>query len=379
MSVLGELMRVIHTSDWQLGKPFGRAPEQTRAALLEARLDAIDTLAAAARREGAHIVLVAGDVFDSSEPGDRVYRQALTRMKAAADIRWVLLPGNHDPARADGLWSRLVGEAPATVTVCLDPQPLELADGFWLLPAPLQFKRALDDPTAWFDQAETPAGAKRIGLAHGPIRDFASSGTAANLIAPDRARRSDLAYLALGDWHGRRQIDPLTYYSGTPEPDDFDREVSGVALRVDLNGESPHVADVPIGRYHWAAESWSLSRAEELDGLLAALAPAVERRNLVARLRLSGLLTLSERVAVRDRLESELAHEVRWLDLNLDDLYARPTDSDLADIDANGVLRVAAERLQGLSADGGVVGKRAAAALERLYVEQRRASRLEAR
>lgn len=379
MSVLGELMRFIHTSDWQLGKPFGRAPEQARAALLEARLDAIDTLATAARREGADIVLVAGDVFDSSEPGDRVYRQALTRMKAAADIRWVLLPGNHDPARADGLWSRLVGEAPPTVTVCLEPQPLELADGFWLLPAPLQFKRALDDPTAWFDQAETPAGAKRIGLAHGPIRDFGSSGTAANLIAPDRARRSDLAYLALGDWHGRREIDPLTYYSGTPEPDDFDREVSGVALRVHLNGESPDVADVPIGRYHWAAESWSLSSAEELDGLLAALAPAVERRNLVARLRLSGLLTLAERVVVRDRLESELAHEVRWLDLNLDDLYARPTDADLADIDANGVLRVAAERLQGLSADGGVVGKRAAAALERLYVEQRRASRLEAR
>lgn len=372
-------MRFIHTSDWQLGKPFGRAPEQARAALLEARLDAIDTLAAAARREGADIVLVAGDVFDSPEPGNRVYRQALTRMKAAADIRWVLLPGNHDPARADGLWSRLVGEMPATVTICLEPQPLELADGFWLLPAPLQFKRALDDPTAWFDQAETPAGAKRIGLAHGPIRDFGSSGTAANLIAPDRARRSDLAYLALGDWHGRREIDPLTYYSGTPEPDDFDRDVSGVALRVHLNGESPDVADVPIGRYHWAAESWSLSSAEELDGLLAALAPAVERRNLVARLRLSGLLTLAERVVVRDRLESELAHEVRWLDLNLDDLYARPTDADLADIDANGVLRVAAERLQGLSADGGVPGKRAAAALERLYVEQRRASRLEAR
>ena len=97
------------------------------------------------------------------------------------------------------------------------------------------------------------------------------------------------------------------------------------------------------------------------------------------RLRLSGLLSLAERVALRDRLESELAHEVRWLDLNLNDLYARPTDADLADIDANGVLRVAAERLQALSATEDAAGKRAAAALERLYVEQRRADRLEAR
>lgn len=43
------------------------------------------------------------------------------------------------------------------------------------------------------------------------------------------------------------------------------------------------------------------------------------------------------------------------------------------------MLRVVAERLQALSAEGGVRGKRAAAALERLYVEQRRADRVEAR
>src|SRR3546814_11641695 len=129
-------MRFIHSSDWQLGKPFGRASEQTRAALLEARLDAIDALAAAARREGAGLVLVAGDVFDSPEPGDRIYRQALTRMKAAADIRWVLLPGNHDPERADGLWSRLVGQAPGPGIGCLAPHPMELPEGYWPPPPP---------------------------------------------------------------------------------------------------------------------------------------------------------------------------------------------------------------------------------------------------
>lgn len=372
-------MRFIHTSDWQLGKPFGRAPGEARAALQEARLDAIDAIAAAARREGAGFVLVAGDVFDSSEPGDRVYRQALTRMKAASDIRWVLLPGNHDPARADGLWTRLVGEAPDMVTACLEPTPLDLGDGVWLLPAPLQFKRALEDPTAWFDSAETPAGATRIGLAHGTIREFGSREPAANFLPPDRAKRSGLAYLALGDWHGRLEIDPTTHYSGTPEPDDFGRGVTGVALRVDVRGsDAPNVAELPIGRYHWAEEAWTVTAADELDGLLNGLAPAIERQRLVARLKLSGLLTLAERVALRDRLENGLAHEIRWLDLNLADLFARPTEHDLADIDANGVLRSAAEQLQALSAEGGVEGRRAAAALERLYVEHLRAERVAA-
>jgi len=75
-------MRFLHTSDWQLGKPFGRAPAEARSAFQEARLDVIDTIAAAARQSNAPAVLVAGDVFDNSEPGDRVFRQALARMKA---------------------------------------------------------------------------------------------------------------------------------------------------------------------------------------------------------------------------------------------------------------------------------------------------------
>lgn len=370
-------MRFIHTSDWQLGKPFGRLPDEARAALQEARLDAIDSLAAAARREGAAAVLVAGDVFDNSEPGDRVYRQALTRMKAAADVRWVLLPGNHDPARADGLWSRLAGEAPGNVAVCLEPRPVELVAGVWLLPAPLQYKRTLEDPTAWFDRAETPAGALRIGLAHGSITEFGSRDAATNLLPPDRARRSGLAYLALGDWHGRLAVDPFTHYSGTPEPDDFGRKATGVALSVELRGpgDAPKVGELAIGRYGWAVGDWTLAAAGDLDGLLAGLAPGVERPNLVARLKLSGRLSLAERVAVRDRLENGLAHEIRWLDLDVSDLSSRATESDLSDIDVNGVLREATERLQAMMAEGGPEGRRAAAALERLYLEHQRAQR----
>jgi DNA repair exonuclease SbcCD nuclease subunit len=371
-------MRFLHTSDWQLGKPFGRAPAEARNAFQEARLDVIDTIAAAARKNNAPTVLVAGDVFDNSEPGDRVFRQALARMKAAHDVTWILLPGNHDPARADGLWSRLSAEAPANVRPCLEAAAVELSPDCFVLPAPLQFKRSLDDPTAWFDTADIPAGAQRIGLAHGSIQDFGSSDPATNLIAPDRARRSGLDYLALGDWHGRKEIDPRTHYSGTPEADDFGRDTTGVALLVDLPaaGAIPQVSEISTGRYAWTDAAWQLSDAAGLEDLVSALAPGIARKNLVARLTLSGLVTLSERVAIHDHLAQYLAHDIRWLDLRMTDLYCRPTDHDLAEIDAHGVLRDAAERLLALSAEPGSRGRQAAAALERLYVEHQRAQRL---
>ena len=40
-------MRFLHTADWQLGKPFGRFEPEVRAALGEARFDAIDRIACA--------------------------------------------------------------------------------------------------------------------------------------------------------------------------------------------------------------------------------------------------------------------------------------------------------------------------------------------
>ena len=79
-----------------------------------------------------------------------------------------------------------------------------------------------------------------------------------------------------------------------------------------------------------------------MSTLVAALAPGIERKNLVARLTLSGLVTLAERVAIHDRLAEHLANDIRWLDLRMTDLYCRPTDHDLAEIDAHGVLRDAA-------------------------------------
>jgi|3_EtaG_2_1085321.scaffolds.fasta_scaffold04948_1 hypothetical protein len=39
-------MKFVHTADWQLGKAFGRLDPDVRAAVTEARLDAIDTIGA---------------------------------------------------------------------------------------------------------------------------------------------------------------------------------------------------------------------------------------------------------------------------------------------------------------------------------------------
>ena len=74
-------MRFLHTADWQLGKPFGRFDPEVRAALSEARFDAIDRIGEAAAAQQVVHVIVAGDIFDTEGPEDQVIVLAMSRMQ----------------------------------------------------------------------------------------------------------------------------------------------------------------------------------------------------------------------------------------------------------------------------------------------------------
>ena len=367
-------MRLIHTADWQLGKPFGRFPQEVRTALGEARFDAIDRIGALAlERDVAHVV-VAGDVFDSTGPADREVVQAVTRM-GRASCTWWLLPGNHDHARSDGLWSRVRRAAPGNVRVLDTPEPVEMEEGVWLLPAPLEHRRTREDPTSVFDGIATPDGALRIGLAHGSVVDFGARGEADNMIPPDRAQRSGLDYLALGDWHGFMPIGDRAAYSGTPEVDRFGRgDPGGVVLADVRRGTTPVIERVETGRYRWLERSWTLGGLDDFERELRDLRTSVDQASTLVRLVLSGTLSLADRVAVGRTCSDDLSHALRWLDVDDTGLTAQPTEDDIAAIDIQGALATATLSLKARVDAGGSDHPIAAAALERLYVEPIRAT-----
>jgi hypothetical protein len=70
-----------------------------------------------------------------------------------------------------------------------------------------------------------------------------------------------------------------------------------------------------------------------------------EAGDIMLRLAPRGALTLAGRAHFRDRVEERLAARLRWLDLDLAGLEVRPEDEDLAAIDLEGAVRIAADRL----------------------------------
>jgi DNA repair exonuclease SbcCD nuclease subunit len=365
-------VKFIHSADWQLGKPFARLPQEVRSALSEARLEAIDRIAGVAASTGSAHVVVAGDVFDNVDPGDRIVGQAVSRMQRAP-ITWWLMPGNHDHARAGGLWSRVRRLAPANVRVVDTPEAVEMEEGVWLLPAPLEHRKTVLDPTAAMVDMATPPGAIRIGLAHGSITEFGATGVSSNLIPPDRARSAGLDYLALGDWHGYLAVGDRTAYSGTPETDRHGRDEPGACVAVEARaGDAPRFERVETGHFRWLSRRWDVATPEDLERELAALRGEGRLSDVVLSLKLGGVANLSDRVAIVSSIEDRLAHELRHLDLDADDLIAKPTPDDVAQIDVQGALAGASSTLQALADAGGANSQAAAAALERLYVEAMR-------
>ncbi len=101
-------MRIVHTSDWHAGRIW-----KSRNRLEELRA-VLDNLATFIERERIDLVLMSGDVFDSTSPpaeAERAVSEFFMRL-GRAKVPSVVVAGNHDsPARLEawGLLAEFVG------------------------------------------------------------------------------------------------------------------------------------------------------------------------------------------------------------------------------------------------------------------------------
>ena len=370
--------RFIHTADWQIGKVFRFVEGAEMGGLQLARLEAITRIGNLADEHDVSHVLVAGDVYDHATPSLHTRNQVVERMRAYTSIQWYLLPGNHDPYQPNGLWDQLQRRGlPENIHAHTKPATTVIEqDAAVLLPAPLQYRRTLNDPTAWMDDQVSEAGLIRIGLAHGAVYGFnANEGQRANPIDAERPQLAGLDYLALGDWHGELQVNERCWYSGTPETDSFQTRGRGTVLLVEIDGpnELPRVTPLSTGQYRWESLDERLEFLEDIDLLDNRL------RNLngdlnhtLVDLRLSGALSLADLQHFEERIVEGAAAALYHLQIDREQLFPEPTDDDLDSIDPGGIVRAAADRLRAIVAARGSDADLARAALHRLYIEHKK-------
>lgn len=219
---------LLHTADWHLGKSFFRFAEQPEVQfkLKNARLEAIDRLGEVAREVGAAAILVAGDVFHTSDVPDQLVVKALEHI-GKLQLPVIAIPGNHDHAGTGTLWRRESflqhrdTYAPNLECVIDGPACIAVEDVDVLAAPTLQ--RMHGQSIAALGALPSRPGCARVGLAHG-AKDHFTEDDQSRALDLARHEQAHLAYLALGDYHRQQRVEGLhceSWYAGTHEPDAF--------------------------------------------------------------------------------------------------------------------------------------------------------------
>ncbi|MER7204319.1 exonuclease SbcCD subunit D [Streptomyces sp. CB01635] len=268
-------MRLLHTSDWHLGRAFHRVN------MLGAQAEFIGHLVATVRERDVDAVVVSGDVYDRAVPplaAVELFDDALHRL-AEQGIPTVMISGNHDSARRLGVGAGLIGRAGIHLRTdpgaCATPVLIPDATGDvafyglpYLEPALVKDEFAVSKPgheavlaaamgRVRADLAERPAGTRSVVLAHafvtgGEASDSERDITVGGVAAVPSGVFDGVDYVALGHLHGSQVISERVRYSGSPLPYSFseaDHRKSMWLVDLDADGfAAAERVDCPVPR-----------------------------------------------------------------------------------------------------------------------------------
>ena len=241
-------MRLLHTSDWHLGRSLHRAD------LRAAQSAFLDHLVEVARAEKVDAVLVAGDVYDRAVPpvdAVELCEDALLRLHDTG-AQLVLISGNHDSARRLGFGSGLLEKAGVHLRTrpgaLARPVLLEDAHGpVAVYGVPYLEPDAVRNELPGTGDHDVPRGhagvlghavaciradadargvARRVVMAHGWVSGGAASESERDISVGGVGQVpaelfAGFGYVALGHLHGQQTVAPHLRYSGSPLPYSF--------------------------------------------------------------------------------------------------------------------------------------------------------------
>jgi len=263
-------MRILHTSDWHLGRTFHGA------SLLDEQAQALDRIVELTSEADIELVVIAGDLYDRAFPPAEavtLFGEAIVRLRSTG-ATVVAISGNHDSSIRVGVYDGLMTAAGVTirgdVRRAAEPVMVESADGgppVAVYPVPYLDPTLAGPVLAPSPEPETePDAASRRRLRHDEVTRLATDRIRADL-APRRDARSivvahtfveggvtcesereltvgniesvgvdafsGFGYVALGHLHGAQERDGARVaYSGTPLPYSFSEEGQTKSVRI---------------------------------------------------------------------------------------------------------------------------------------------------
>ena len=373
------MIRILHTSDLQLGMTRRFFDHEAQARYIDDQFDALRRLAKIASERDCDAVVIAGDVFDVVLPDRRIVTRAIDALGSFL-VPVFLLPGNHDAGSPESIWTtgNLASRLPSNVTVIRDSTIQSVCGGrLEIVGAPWTSRRPDRDlvALALVGLDSRSPESTRILVGHGGVDSINPDPGNLNLIRlaslESAIGEGLIDYVALGDRHSSLSIGVTgrVWYSGAPVMTSFreDLETTNRALVVTFDADVI-VDQVEVGQWEFRRSEIAASGADLLEAVRAELSLPGDRARTAIRFVLEGTVNLAERAELDQILDeaSDLYASVRLSEDHCD-LAVLVDDADLATLAIGGYGDDAVADLIAMTTQGGQTGDDAVLALRTLY------------
>ena len=355
------MVKFLHTADWQLGMARHYLGQDAQARFSTARLDIIDQMARLAIDEQCEFAVVCGDVFESNHVQRQVLVQAFEKLAAFPHLNFFLLPGNHDPLDASSIYSSptFIERCPENVKVLKGFEPVQAVPGVELVPATWPNKHPttdlVEDACSRLEQTDS----LRIVVGHGAVDSMSPDANDPKVIALERLEERIqvglIHYVALGDRHSTTNVGTTgrVYYSGAPEPTDYDETDPGNVLIVDLGADNVEVVVKHIGAWRFRRRDWQISSDKDIEAVEGWLSSLEDKDRTIVKMSIVGQVSVAQKARLDEVLEYHIdlfAVIERWESHS--DLVVIPDDADLDHFGLSGFANDSLTELRTLAENG---------------------------
>lgn len=313
------MVRILHTADVHLGLKFLRQTlsDDVQQDLVNARLDVLNRMVDLAMAEQCDLLVVAGDLFDSTRVPATLVRRAAEQLRRFSGTV-IVLPGNHDyieSASENRLWPDFREALGDRHLVLSEPRKYSLTvldTPVVLYAAPCRSRHSKTNGLGWMHEARQQDTEEhlRIAIAHGSLGGLSPDFNQEYFpMEREELERLGMDLWLLGHTHVRYPNveageETRIFFPSVPEPDGFDCHHSGYAWVIDIaQGQMPRYRSVNTGAYRFHELEYLVESEHDLDQVASQLSKLRQGHDLV-KLKLTGRLEQSLFDGLSDRLES---------------------------------------------------------------------------
>jgi DNA repair exonuclease SbcCD nuclease subunit len=276
-------MKFIHTADWQIGMTFRGFKEKSRVLMEDDRFEVIDAIADYANNlsNALDFVLVCGDMFETPRIDEQLVKKTFKRIEKIKKPVFVLA-GNHEWQNTECIFASkyFQNNKPENFHILNKGiNKIDALENVEIVAAPLEGKEAENDLVGEQIDLLEPTIGIRILAGHGVIDKVMPVGGRKDIISLEKIEKAladgKINYVAMGDRHSTTSVgnSGAVWYSGAPEPTDFDEDDQRNILVVEIEqGRNPKVEKKQVGKWEFKKlgsknDQYEIRSQTDLDAL----------------------------------------------------------------------------------------------------------------